>query len=195
MIPRSFHWSPLQTLLVWVLVASVAAGVWYAVFYAAAHDEWRAADNELVGAQIDLQAKKNRVADVQRHGLVQDRDEAALAEEYARTPGADGRSEDALFVIPALAESSGLIIDRWRPLPGESSGPLGRSLVEVEARGGWTALHAFLQRVGELPQAVTIDRLSARATAGDALVWRFAVSVARLTPPQQPSPPQREAGT
>jgi hypothetical protein len=104
MIPRSFHWSPLQTLLVWVLVASVAAGVWYAVFYVAAHDEWLAANNKLAVAQTDLQAKRARVADVQRFGLVQDRDEAALAGEFSRVPGGDGHAEDPLFVIPALAD-------------------------------------------------------------------------------------------
>lgn len=190
MNPRSFHWSPLQTLLVWVLVACVAAGVWYAVFYVAAHDEWQAANNKLAAAHSDVQAKLARAADVRRHGLVQDRDEAALADEFARVPGGDGRGEDALFAVPALAEASGLTIDRWRPLPDEPAGALVWSPVEVEARGGWAALHAFLQRVGELPQVVAVDHLSGRATGDDALVWRFAVRVARLAPQ-----PPVEAGT
>ncbi len=40
------HWSPLQTLLVWVLGTCVAAVVWYALFYRATHDEWVLATNE-----------------------------------------------------------------------------------------------------------------------------------------------------
>lgn len=192
MIPRSFHWSPLQTLLVWVLVACVAAGVWYAVFYVAAHDEWQAANNKLAGAQSDLQAKHTRAADVRRHGLLQDRDEGALTAEYARVPGGDGHGEDTLFVIPELAEASGLVIDLWRPLPDEPAGTIVWAPVEVEARGGWTALHAFLQRVGELPQVVAVDRLSARVLDDEGLVWRFAVSVARLAPS---APAHAEAGT
>lgn len=189
--PRSFHWSPLQTLLVWVLVACVAAGVWYAVFYVAAHDEWQAANNKLAAAQSDVQAKHARAAEVRRHGLLQDRDEAALAAEFARMPGGDGQGEDALFVIPALAAASGLTIDRWRPLPDEPAGALVWSPVEVEARGGWAALHTFLQRVGELPQVVAVDLVSAQATDEEGLVWRFAVGVARLAAPQ----PAAEAGT
>ncbi len=172
MIPRSFHWSPLQTLLVWVLVACVAAGVWYAVFYVAAHDEWQ--------------------ADVQRYGLLQDREEVALTAEFARVPGGDGHGEDVLFVIPELAEASGLVIDLWRPLPDEPAGTIVWAPALVEARGGWTALHAFLQRVGELPQVVAVDRLSARVLVDEGLVWRFAVSVARLAPP---TPAPAEAGT
>lgn len=189
MIPRSFHWSPLQTLLVWVLVASVAAGVWYAVFYVSAHDEWLAANNQLEVARQSLAAKRQRVTEVERYGLVQDRSEAALAAEFSRVPGGDGRGEDALFTIPGLADASGLVIDRWRPLPDERDGPLVWAPALVEARGGWTTLHAFLQRVGELPQIVAVDRLSARASGSD-VVWRFAVSVARLAPQ-----PPREAGT
>ena len=192
MNPRSFHWSPLQTLIVWVLVASVAAGVWYAVFYVAAHDEWLAANNKLAVAQTDLQAKQARVADVQRFGLVQDHDEAALAGEFSRVPGADGHGEDPLFVIPALADASGLVIDLSRPLPDEPAGTIVWAPALVEARGGWTALHAFLQRVGELPQVVAVDRLSARVLVDEELVWRFAVSVARLAPP---APVHAEAGT
>ena len=188
----SFHWSPLQTLLIWVLVASVAAGVWYAVFYAAVHDEWLAARNGLMAAQIDLQTKHARREEVRRFAAQQDRDEAALAAEFRRVPGGDGRGEDALFSIPALAEASGLVIDRWRPLPERTDGPLVWSPVEVEARGGWVALHAFLRAVGELPQVVAVDRLAAQATGDDALVWRFAVSVARLGPRPAPAPARQE---
>ena len=45
------HGSPLQTLIVWVLGACVAAVVWYAVFYRDARDEWEVASNDLAVAE------------------------------------------------------------------------------------------------------------------------------------------------
>lgn len=195
----SFPMSPLQTLLVWVLVASVAAGVWYAVFYTTAEEEWQSASNELAAAHSDLQTRHARRDEVRRYAIQQDRDEAALAAELAGIPGGDGRSEDALLLeLPALAEASGLVIDRWRPRaeevePSESARAAGPELmwapVEVEARGSWAALHAFLGRVGELPQVVAVDLREVRASSvDDTLVWRLVVSVARLAPREGTQP-------
>lgn len=182
----SFPWSPLQTLIVWVLVACVAAGVWYAVFYAAAEDEWRAAGNELAAARSDLQARHARRDEVQRHAVQLDRDEAALAGAFTRIPGGDGRREDALLLaVPTLAEAAGLTIDRWHPLPDERRGPLVWAPVEVDARGGWAALHAFQDRVGALPQIVAVDLRAVEGT-DDELTWHLVVRVARLTGEEDP---------
>ena len=49
------HWSPLQTLLVWVLGACVAGVVWYAVFYRDARDAWQVARNDLHAATKNLE--------------------------------------------------------------------------------------------------------------------------------------------
>jgi hypothetical protein len=83
------------------------------------------------------------------------------------------------------------VIDRWRPLPDEPAGTIVWAPIEVEARGGWTALHAFLQRVRELPQVVRVEP-PVGADVGSEVRWRFAVSVARMA---RSSPRLREAGT
>jgi hypothetical protein len=192
MTARSFPLTPLQTFLVWLLVASVAAGVWYAVFYTTAEDEWQSANNELAAAQAALDARHALRDEVRRHEVLQAADEAALAEEQASIPGGDGRHEDALLLeLPALAEASGLVIEQWRPRPDEvevrdTARPGGPELVwapvEVEARGGWAALHGFVERALALPQIVAVDLREVRADE-DTLVWRLVIRVARLAAP------------
>lgn len=180
------HGSPLQTLIVWVLGACVAAVVWYAVFYRDARDEWEVARNDLVVAERSresVDAKRRQLAAL-RADL--DADARRLADERAAVPGGTGRADDLLLHLPALAVASGLTIDRWRPLADEVEPPLVRVPVQIDARGSWSALAEFLRRVDAMPQIVAVERLSARALAGDELELSLAVRVTRL---QEPPPP------
>lgn len=172
------HGSPLQTLIVWVLGACVAAVVWYAVFYRAAHDEWVAASNELGAARSDLEqarADKLRAEGRAAELDVQARD---LAGKRAQLLGGD--DEDLLFTVPALASALGLEIDRWRPAAAEVDGALLLAPVHVEARGGWPAFVSFLDRVQTLPQVVALDRLNLRAGADGSLELQFTLGTVRL---------------
>jgi Tfp pilus assembly protein PilO len=181
MSARSFsHWSPLQTLLVWVLVACVAAVVWYAVFWVGARERVLAARNELGFAEARLASAREDLG--RRQGLSAElaRGEAALAGRIAAVPGADGRGADPLALIPGLAEAAGLTIDRWRPLPDEPAGPLVRAPVEVAARGDWRALQTFLERAAALPEVVVVDGLSLQPRGDAELELRFVVAVVRL---------------
>ncbi len=58
--------------------------------------------------------------------------------------------------------------------------------VQTEARGTWSAPAESLRRVDAMPQIVAVERLSARALAGDELELGLAVRVTRL---QEPPPP------
>ncbi len=171
------HGSPLQTLIVWVLATCVAAVVWYAVFYRAAHDEWVAASNELGAARSDLELA--RAARLRANGRAAELDDAAakLAEERASTV-ATGVAEDLLFTVPALAGA--LEIDAWRPGPDEVEGALLRAPVQVDAHGSWPAFAEFLTRLASTPQIVTLDRLMLRAAPDGALELRFTISAVRL---------------
>ena len=172
------HGSPLQTLIVWVLGTCVAAVVWYAVFYRAAHDEWVAASNELGAARSDLeQAKADKL---RAEGRAAELDLQAGQLASARAEEIGGEAEDLLFTAPALASALGLEIDRWRPVAAEVDGALLRAPVHVEARGSWPALLAFLERVKTLPQVVALDRLGLRVGATGALELQFTLSTMRL---------------
>ncbi len=174
------HWSPLQTLLVWILGTCVVAVVWYAVFYRAAHDEWVAAGNELSAARSDLAAAQaeRRLAEGRASEL--DGDAEALARARAQVAGGAGPVQDLLFTIPALANEVGLRVDRWHPLPDEAAGALRRAPVEVEARGSWTALAELLRRVSALPQVIAVDRLELRAGVDGELELRLVIGALRL---------------
>jgi hypothetical protein len=127
------HASPLQTLIVWVLATCVAAVVWYAVFYRAAHDEWVAARNELGAARSDLE--QARAARVRADGRARELDAAAAELSRERAHVLPGAPEDLVFTVPALASAIGLEILRWRPSEPEVDGALLRTPVEVDARG------------------------------------------------------------
>jgi hypothetical protein len=176
------HWSPLQTLLVWVLGTCVAAVVWYAVFYRAAHDEWLLATNDLEAARSDLEKARadRRRAEGRADELT--REAEALASDRARVSSASaGTAEDLLLVVPELAASLGLQIDRWRPLPDEPVGALLLAPVEVDARGDWTGLTALLHRLAtDLPLVVAVDRLAIRGGADGSLELRLVVGALRL---------------
>lgn len=179
------HGSPLQTLIVWVLGACVAAVVWYAVFYRDARDEWEVASNDLAVAEKSrekVDAKRRQLAAL-RTDL--DREAQTLASERAALPGGDGRAEDLLMHLPALAAEVGLTIDRWRPLPDELAAPLLRAPVQVDARGSWAAFGELLRRVDQAAQVVAVEQLTVRVGAGDELELGFVVRVSRL----QEAPP------
>src|SRR5687767_4453906 len=107
------HWSPLQTLLVGVIGTCVAAVVWYAVFYRATRDEWMTVSNDLSAAHSDLAAARERKRLADGRAAELDAEAAALARTRAALPGADGRGEDLVFTVPALASELGLTVDRW----------------------------------------------------------------------------------
>lgn len=180
------HWSPLQTLLVWVLGACVAGVVWYAVFYRDALDAWQVANNDLHAAEKDLE--KLAVDDQQVKSLTAAlaADAQALARDRLAVPGGDGHADDPLLLVPGLAATSWLSIERWTPLPEEAEGVLLRVPAQVDARGNWRALTEFLRRVAELPQIVGIERLSVRPGGDGQLEVGFVVQVSRLREAPEP---------
>lgn len=153
----------LQRLLVWVLGASVAAMIGYALFYVPARADVRAATNELLAAEARQRQVAQELGEQQALAESLARDEAALAAALAATPGAAGDRAELLFIVPALARASGLEIDRWQPLRDEPAGEWGvRSPVRVHARGSWDALVEFVDRLAELPETVVLDDLGLR---------------------------------
>ena len=180
------HWSPLQTLLIWVLGACVAAVVWYAVFYRDARDAWQVASNELHAAERALE----KVAEDQRQAIVLRAALADEAEKLARdrqgVPGGDGHADDPLLVVPGLAASTWLSIERWMPLPDEVDGELLRIPAQVDARGSWGAFTGFLDRLALLPQIVSVEQLRIRPGIGAQLELGFVVHVSRLREVPQP---------
>lgn len=172
------HGSPLQTLIVWVLGTCVAAVVWYAVFYRAAHDEWVAASNELGAARSDLEQAK--AARVRADGRAAELDADAAEQSRVRASVLPSEPEDLLFTVPALASAIGLEVVRWRPSEVEVDGALLRTPVQVDARGGWPATLEFMTRVLTLPEVVSLDRLALRATPDGALELQFTLSTVQL---------------
>lgn len=172
------HGSPLQTLIIWVLGTCVAAVVWYAVFYRAAHDEWVAASNELGAARSDLE--QAGAAKLRADGRAAELDAEATLLASERTRVVAGNDEDLVFTVPALASALGLEVDGWRPLAHEVDGALLRTPVQVDARGNWPSFTEFMARVLTLPQVVAIDRLAMRAASDGALELQFTLSTARL---------------
>ena len=172
------HGSPLQTLIVWVLGTCVAAVVWYAVFYRAAHDEWVAASNELGAARSDLEQAK--AARVRADGRAQELDAEAAELSRARASVSPSEPEDLLFTVPGLASALGLEIVRWRPSDPEVDGALLRTPVQVDARGRWPATLAFMTRVMTLPEIVALDRLAMRSAPDGALELQFTLSTVQL---------------
>lgn len=171
------HWSPLQTLLVWVLGTCVAAVVWYALFYRATHDEWVLATNEQHVAYRELDEARKARDRAHRHAQELDADAAVLAATRAASaaPG-----DDLLLVVAPLASELGLEIDRWRPLAEEPAGALLLAPVEVDARGSWSALLELLRRLTALPQVLVVQRLAIRAGDGDVLELHLVLGALRL---------------
>lgn len=180
------RWSPLQTLLVWVLGACVAGVVWYAVFYRDARDAWQVASNDLHAAEKDLEKIGEDEKQVKLLTAALAADAQALARDRQAVPGGDGQADDPLVLVPALAAPAWLSIERWMPQPEEVEGVLLRTPAQVDARGSWGALTEFLRRVGELPQIVTVERLSIRPGVDAQLEFGFVVHVSRLREAPQP---------
>jgi len=180
------RWSPLQTLLVWVLGACVAGVVWYSVFYRDARDAWQVASNELHAAEKDLEKIGGEEQKVKELSAELAGDVAALAWDRQGVPGGDGHAEDPVLLVPGLAASTWLSIERWSPQPDEIEGVLLRIPAQVDARGSWGALIEFLRRIGELPQIVTVSRLSVRPGVDPQLEFGFVVHVSRLREAPQP---------
>lgn len=180
------RWSPLQTLLVWVLGACVAGVVWYAVFYRDARDAWQVARNDLQAATKRLEKIGEDREQVTRWTAALAVDVQALARDRQGVPGGDGHADDPLLLVPGLAASTWLVIERWLPLADEVEGVLLRIPAQVDAGGSWGALTEFLHRVGELPQIVTVERLSVRAGVDAQLEFGFVVHVSRLREAPQP---------
>lgn len=177
------HWSPLQTLLVWVLGTCVAAVVWYALFYRATHDEWVLATNEQHVAYRERDDARKARDRARLHAQELDADAAALA---ATRVASAAPGEDLLLVVAPLASELGLEIDRWRPLADEPAGALLLAPVEVDARGSWSALLELLRRLSELPQVLVVQRLAIRAGDGDALELHLVLGALRLRPEATP---------
>lgn len=180
------HWSPLQTLLVWVLGACVAGVVWYALFYREARDSWQIASNNLHAAEKNLEkaAEDERQAQLLTATLAAEAE--ALAQDRRAVPGGDGDAEDPLLLAPGLAAGTWLVIERWSPLPEEAEDVLVRTPARVDAFGSWGALIDFLRRVDELPQIVGVDRLTVRPRDGEQLEFGFVVQVSRLREAPRP---------
>lgn len=180
------RWSPLQTLLVWVLGACVAGVVWYAVFYRDARDAWQVASNDLHAAEKKLEKIAEDRKQVQQLTTALAAEAQALARDRQGVPGGDGHADDPLLLVPGLAASTWLGIERWSPQPEEVEGVLLRIPAQVDARGSWGALTEFLDRVAELPQIVTVERLSIRPGVELQLEFGFVVQVSRLREAPQP---------
>ncbi|PCC69971.1 Tfp pilus assembly protein PilO [Nannocystis exedens] len=174
--------SVLQTLLVWVLGASVTAIVGYAFFYVPARADLLAARNELAAAEARQRQVAQELDEQQAFAAALAGDEEALTRALATTPGAAGDRADLLFIVPELARASGLAIERWQPLPDEPAGEWGvRSPVRVDARGSWDALVGFVAALAELPETVVIDELVLRwPDAAEALEISFRAGALRV---------------
>ncbi len=180
------HWSPLQTLLVWVLGACVAGVVWYAVFYRDARDAWQVASNELHAAERALEKVAEEEVQVKSLRATLAADAERLARDRQTVPGGDGHADDPLLVVPGLAASTWLSIERWVPLPDEVDGDLLRIPAQVDARGSWGAFTSFLERLSALPQIVSVEQLTIRPGIGAQLELGFVVHVSRLREVPQP---------
>lgn len=188
--------SVLQTLLVWVLGASVTAIVGYVLFYGPARSDLLAASNELAAAEARQRQVAQELDEQHSFAAALAVDEDALSRALAATPGAAGDRADLLFIVPEVARASGLEIDRWQPLPDEPAGEWGvRSPVRVDARGSWDALLAFVAELAALPETVVIDDLVLRwPDAGEALEISFRAGALRVRaelaePPARPTAP------
>lgn len=177
--------SVLQRLLIWVLGASITAMVGYALFYVPASADLVAAGNELEAAQSRRRGVEEELAQQQAFAEQLARDEKALIDELAATPGADGEPRDLLFIVPELARQSDLQIERWQPLPDEPIGAWGvRSPVQIQARATWPAFIAFVRRVSALPETVVLDELVLRwgPGGGEPLEISFRAGALRVRP-------------
>lgn len=172
----------LQRLLLWVLGASVAVMVGYALFYVPARADLKEAANELEAAAARRRGVEEELARQQAFAEQLGRDEKALAEELAVTPGADGTAHELLFIVPELARRTDLQIERWQPLADEPVGSWGvRAPVRVHARGSWSALVAFVAEVSALPETVVLDELVLRWD-GPLLEISFRAGALRVRP-------------
>ena len=174
------HGSLLQTLLVWVLGACVAAMVWYAVFYRAAHDEWVAASNELGAAHSDLEQARQAKQRADAHAAELDLVAAELADARAELLDELAATEDLLLTVPALASELGVEVDLWRPLPEDHAGGLLRAPVRVDARATWPAFAEFMARLMTTPQPLALTDQSLHAAPEGGLELHFTISALRL---------------
>ncbi|HEY8375234.1 MAG TPA: type 4a pilus biogenesis protein PilO [Nannocystis sp.] len=155
--------SVLQRLLIWVLGASVAAMVGYALFYVPARADLLAAANELEAAQARRRGVEEELAQQQAFAEQLARDEKAVVEAVATTPGADGKAPELLYFLPELAQRHDVQIERWQPQTEEPVEAWGvRAPVRVEARGTWASFVAFTQEVAALPETIVLDELVLR---------------------------------
>ncbi|WAS93014.1 type 4a pilus biogenesis protein PilO [Nannocystis punicea] len=194
--------SVLQTLLIWVLGASVTAIVGYVVFWVPARADLLAASNELAAAEARQRQVAQELDEQRTFAEALAREEEALAGALGATPGAAGDRADLLFIVPELARASGLEIDRWQPLPDEPAGEWGvRSPVRLDARGSWAALVAFVAELAALPETVVIDELVLRwPDAHDTLEISFRAGALRVRaelaePPARPTAPVEAPAT
>ncbi|MCY0990003.1 type 4a pilus biogenesis protein PilO [Nannocystis sp. ILAH1] len=194
--------SVLQTLLVWVLGASVTAIVGYVLFYGPARADLLAASNELAAAEARQRQVAQELDEQHSFAAALAADEEALAVALAATPGAAGDRADLLFIVPELARASGLEIDRWQPLPDEPAGEWGvRSPVRVDARGSWDALLGFVAELAALPETVVVDDLVLRwSDAAEVLEISFRAGALRVRaelaePPARPTAPAQAPAT
>lgn len=153
--------SLLERLLIWVLGAVLAAIVGYVGFYVPARRDLALAHNLLAAAEAQRAQASQQLAELRGLEAELARDEQALVEETAHTPGAAGPVDDLLFVLPELARQTGVQVERWRPEPEENLGRWGvRRPVRVEARARWSELAELLRRTGELRETVRVDLLA-----------------------------------
>lgn len=175
--------SVLQRLLIWVLGASVTTMVGYALFYLPARADRLAAANELEAAQARRRGVEEELAQQQAFAEQLGRDEKAVVEAIAATPGADGKAPELLDLLPELARRTDLQIDRWQPQPEEPVETWGmRAPVRVQARGTWASLVAFTQEVAALPETVVLDEIVLRWDDEPRLQISFRASALRVRP-------------
>src|SRR5262245_43843997 len=149
--------SLLERLLIWVLGVVLAAIVGYAGLYVPARRDLAHANNQLLAAEAQRAQAQQQLAEKRGLEATLAREEQALADEAALTPGAAGPVEDLLFVLPELARQTGVQVERWRPEPEEAIGTWGvRRPVRVEARASWAELAEFLRRTGELRETIRV---------------------------------------
>lgn len=163
--------SLLERLLIWVLVAVIAAIVGYAVFYVPARRELVAATNELHAAEAQRAQALLQLAELRDLEAGLAREEQEVAAEAARTPGATGPIDGLLFVVPELARQTGVQVDRWRPEPEQAIESWGvRRPVRVEVRATFAALAEFLRRTGELRETIRVEVLAVDLAEGSELL-------------------------
>ncbi|MFY0538372.1 shikimate kinase [Nannocystis pusilla] len=181
--------SVLQTLLVWVLGASVAAIVGYVLFYGPARADLLAASNELAAAEARQRQVAQELDEQHSFAAALAADEDALSRALAATPAPRATGPTCCSSSPSW-RASGLEIDRWQPLPDEPAGEWGvRSPVRVDARGSWDALLGFVAELAALPETVVVDDLVLRWPDAATLEISFA-PVRCGSAPSSPSRPR-----